>query len=104
MLPLRQKLGLDVPVLLTDSHRNFIIGTDLSEHANTISATRMPDRKHAAALVKQTLAQKCTQLTKLLRGEAKADPAGQQLLACMRLNHHEATQCCCWELIACKAP
>ena len=57
MLPLRQKLQQDVPVLLTDAFKSIMVDTEPARPA-VVGVTQMPDAAHTAALVKHRLAQK----------------------------------------------
>lgn len=57
MLPLRQKLQQDVPVLLTDACHSIMVSTE-PERPAVVCVTQMPVASHTAALVKHGLAQK----------------------------------------------
>lgn len=57
MLPPRQKLQQDVPVLLTDALHSVMVATEPACPA-VVCVTQMPDASHTAALVKHGLALK----------------------------------------------
>ena len=61
MLDLRQCLGINMPVLLTDSNRCEIVWTRQSD-PNKVLCTRLPDISHALALLKHLLGTACAAL------------------------------------------
>ena len=83
VLPLRQKLQLDVPVLLTDARQSVVVATEPTCPA-VVCVTRMPDAAHTAAMVKHDLAEKRNALVDYLADAslAKGKPPPMAAFVC----------------------